>query len=269
MKEYIEVSEELNNRGNPRYVKKICEWSGDEFWVEWKYRNARFKDTNAMYQWRKSNNRETVECLNCGNPFERYKNILHHRTGLPTQYCSNRCNLTSSEKRNKLKKWANSDNNHWKNKDIQLKVGATKLERYGDCSYNNMTQHIKTMNEKYGVPYATYLPQTRSNGKTISKGQRKLYETVLKEYSDAKLEYYLVDAGKSVDIYIPSKKKIIEYFGDYWHCNPIKYNHSYYHTQLHKTAEEVWKQDNDRIQNFKNMGYDVQIVWEFEIKTQK
>jgi hypothetical protein len=269
MNNFVEVSEELTNRGNPKYVKKICEWSGDEFWVEWKYRNARFKDITTMHKWRSANSREIVNCLNCGNLFERYKNTVHHRTGLPKQYCSQKCNLTSVEKKEKLKKWANGDNNHWKNKSTQLKVKQTKLERYGDENYNNTKKNVETMLSKYGVPYSFYLPHSRSNGKTISKGQRKLYENVLKEYSDAKLEYYLVDVDKSVDIYIPSKKKIIEYFGDYWHCNPNKYTKEYYHTQIHKTAEEIWEADNNRIQNFKNMGYDVEIIWESDIKAKK
>lgn len=267
MNKFIEVSEELNNRGNPKYVKKICEWTGDAFWVEWKYRNARFKDKESMYEWRKSNTREIVKCKNCGGDFERYKNILHHRTGLPKQYCSIKCSLTSDEKKEKLKKWGNSNKNHWKNKNTQLKVKKTKLERYGDEQYNNMNKHIKTMMDKYGVPYATYLNQTQSNGKTISKGQRRLFEKIKEKYSDTQLEYYLEDVSKSVDIYIPSKNMIVEYFGDYWHCNPIKYDKTYYHTQVHKTAEEIWKFDNERIDEFTKNGYVVKIIWESELKS--
>jgi G:T-mismatch repair DNA endonuclease (very short patch repair protein) len=267
MNNFIDVSKELNNRGNPKYVKKICEWTGDEFWIEWKYRNARFKDIDSMYAWRKSTSREFVNCLNCGKEFERYKNVVHYKTGLPTQYCSNECNLKSLEKKEKLKKWANSDKNHWKNKKTQLKISNTKLQRYGDANYNNMKLQMETMMSRYGVPYATYLPQTSSNGKTISKGQRKLYEMILNKYSDAKLEYYLENVGKSVDIFIPSKNKIIEYFGDYWHCNPIRYTNEYYHVQIHKTAQEVWKNDSDRIQHFINNGYDVSVVWESELRS--
>lgn len=269
MNEFIEVSDELNNRGNPKYVKKICEWSGDAFWVEWKYRNARFKNTDTMHEWRKSKSRETVNCLNCGNTFQRYKNALHHRTGLPTQYCSNKCSLTSMEKKEKLKKWANSDKNHWKNKNIQLKVKQTKFERYGDENYNNMIQHTKTMINKYGVPHATYLSKTQSNGKTISKGQKKLFENLKQKYNDAILEHYLEDVSKSVDIYIPSRNIIIEYFGDYWHCNPNKYSKNYYHTQIHKTAEQIWEFDNNRINMFKENGYDVYVIWESDLKSEK
>lgn len=243
-------------------IKKICEWTGQEFYVDFKHRNQRFIDKNAMYAWRKNQNRETVKCLKCGDEFERYKNILHPKSGKPTQYCSNECNRTSEEKRKKLKKWANSNKNHWFSKKCQSKVKITKLKKYGDENYNNTEKSIETCLSKYGVPYTVYLPHVRSNGKTISKFQKRIYDEVKKEYSDALLEEYLSDVNKSVDIYVPSKKLIIECFGNYWHCNPNLYKPDYYHKNVKLTAEQIWHKDNERIEYFKKLGYQVKIVWE-------
>jgi hypothetical protein len=50
-------------------IKKICEWTGQEFYVDFKHRNQRFIDKNAMYSWRKNQNREMVKCLKCGKDF--------------------------------------------------------------------------------------------------------------------------------------------------------------------------------------------------------
>jgi hypothetical protein len=246
-------------------IKKICEWTGQEFYVDFKNRNRRFIDKNAMYAWRKNQNREVVKCLKCGDEFERYKNILHPKSGKPTQYCSNECNRTSNEKREKLKKWANSNKNHWFNKKCQSKVKITKFKKYGDENYNNIEKNIQTCLTKYGVPYATYLPQTRSNGKTVSNFQKEVYNKIKIEYPDALLEEYLLDINKSVDIYVPSKKLIIECFGNYWHCNPILYKEDYYHKNIKMTAKEIWQRDNERIKNFENKGYNVKIVWETQI----
>jgi hypothetical protein len=264
MSEFLEVSKELGNRGNPKFVKKICEWTGDEFWVGWKYRNARFKDTQSMQEWRKSRSREVVKCLNCGNEFERYKSHVHHRSGLPTQYCSNYCSVTSDEKKEKLKKWANSDNNHWKHSNSQQKVRQTKLERYGDENYNNMDKCIETNMKLHGVPYSVYLDHAKSNGKRISKGHYKLFESVKNDYSDAIIEHYLTDVNIMVDIFIPSCNMVVEFFGDYWHCNPLKYDETYYHTQVHKTAKEIWEYDRKRVDKLKSAGYSVKIVWEYD-----
>ncbi len=240
---------------HPDILSKKCQKCSNDFQVTWKYRKQRFCSTMCMQNWRTEIAWTTEICLNCGNSFKKRKKE-------PKVFCSIQCSITSDIKKDKLRKWANSLNNHWRCADVQKKVKITKLEKYGDENYNNMEQHIKTMLSKYGVPYAIYLPQTTSNGKTISKGQRKLYSKILNEYSDAILEHYLEDVDRNVDIYIPSERKIIEFFGDYWHCNPGKYSHDYYHKQKHKTASEIWTDDANRIELFKKFGYIVDIIWE-------
>lgn len=62
------------------------------------------------------------------------------------------------------------------------------------------------------------------------------------------------------------QKIIIEIFGDYWHCNPQKYEATYFHEKLNRTASEQWKIDADRIRYFKHLGYAVVVIWESEIK---
>jgi len=248
--------------GNPEKIKKICEWTKKEFYVDYKHRKQRFIDKSAMYEWRKSQNRETVKCLNCGKSFERYKNILHPRTGKPTQYCSNNCNITSKEKIQKLKLWGLSDKNHWNNPLCQLKVKETKFKKYGDENYNNMEKNKQTCMSKYGVPYSVYLPHVTSCGIRISKFQKRVYTEILKQYSDAKLEVYLHDVQKSVDIFIPSINKVIECNGDYWHCNPSKCKSDYYNKLIHLTAQEIWDRDTKKIELLKKHGYEVDVIWE-------
>lgn len=242
-------------------IKKICEWTGKEFIVDWKHRNQRFINKQVMYEWRKGQNREIVKCLSCGKPFERYKKILHPRSGKLVQYCSNKCSVSSNEKKNKLRLWI-KDHNPMNNPLSIEKIASTKLERYGDSTYNNMEKNKNTCMTKYGVPYSVYLPQCTSCGIRISKFQRRVYTEILKLEIDAKLEVYLHDIKKMVDIFIPSKNKIIECYGDYWHCNPLKCQPYYYNRLVHLTAQEIWNRDEERIQEMKNAGYDVEIVWE-------
>ena len=96
----------------------------------------------------------------------------------------------------------------------------------------------------------------------ISKFQRRIYEYVLKSYPDALLEEYLPKSNKYADILIPSLNKIIECYGDYWHCNPLKYTADYYHKRIHKTAQEIWNKDDERIKLLQDNGYIVEIIWE-------
>ena len=60
--------------------------------------------------------------------------------------------------------------------------------------------------------------------------------------------------------------KIIEFYGDYWHCNPLKFKADTYHSRVHKTAKEVWKHDKKRINFARRNGYKVLIIWEYDFK---
>lgn len=63
-----------------------------------------------------------------------------------------------------------------------------------------------------------------------------------------------------------TNKKVIEFNGDYWHCNPHKYNESYNHPLIKKTAKEIWEYDKEKIDFVKNKGYDILVIWENEFK---
>ena len=66
--------------------------------------------------------------------------------------------------------------------------------------------------------------------------------------------------------------KIIEFYGDYWHCNPKDkrfLDGKMFHPYLKMTASEKWEFDNNRINKLKNAGYDVKVVWEMDYKNNK
>lgn len=80
---------------------------------------------------------------------------------------------------------------------------------------------------------------------------------------------YLQNLGVIVDFI--QDNKIIEFYGDYWHCNPKqkRFVESYYHPYLKMTAKEKWEFDENRINKLKNSGYKVKIVWESDYKENK
>jgi len=72
---------------------------------------------------------------------------------------------------------------------------------------------------------------------------------------------------KICDVYIPKLNLIIEYNGDYWHCNPKKYKPDYYHQVKQATAKELWEYDKNKIDLIKKSGYNLEIVWESDLKS--
>jgi len=57
-------------------------------------------------------------------------------------------------------------------------------------------------------------------------------------------------------------KKIIEYNGDFWHCNPSYFKEDFYHPVIKLTAKEIWDKDRVKIDTAKKYGYDILVIWE-------
>lgn len=55
-------------------------------------------------------------------------------------------------------------------------------------------------------------------------------------------------------------KKVIEFFGDYWHANPIKYGPEAMIRK--KKASDIWQHDEKKIIDLRDAGYDVLVIWE-------
>lgn len=248
------------NKGHPELVKLSCEFCKNEFEIKWALRKQRFCSVRCKCNWVRSNHWEEVECLHCKRPFKRRKNYKHWRNGCNKKCCSISCWGKCKEHIDKSRDWTikNQPMNNQKSID---KISKTKLKKYGDPNFNNMDKNKETMLKNHGVPYAFWTGK-KANGIRISKPQRKLFEEVKKQHSDAILESWLSDVQMSVDIYIPSEKRVIEFYGDYWHCNPKKYSPNYYNTQVRLKAKDIWKRDEQRKRILETNGYKVEIIWE-------
>ena len=108
-----------------------------------------------------------------------------------------------------------------------------------------------------------------------SRTHRQLYRSS-RSKAEIEIDTYLEDLGLSivtdlrvthplVPVIVPDiqvGRAVIEYFGDYWHCNPAKYAPDYYNKSLAMTAEEKWAQDLLRCRCLSDCGFSVLIIWE-------
>lgn len=60
------------------------------------------------------------------------------------------------------------------------------------------------------------------------------------------------------------KNKIIEFQGNYWHCNPIFFNENYFHKHRKLTAKDIWEYDKTKKILTEKSGYKILYVWENE-----
>ncbi len=123
-----------------------------------------------------------------------------------------------------------------------------------------------TLFERYGVTNAYFLAK-RS---TVSKPQRDLYNN-LSELYKCKLETLLPfhSVRYFADIFIPDNNIVIEFMGNYWHCNPLMYKEDYWHKKKCQYARDVWESDKIRKETLEKLGYIVYYVWESDYTRDK
>lgn len=69
-----------------------------------------------------------------------------------------------------------------------------------------------------------------------------------------------------VDGYDPNTNTVLEFCGDYWHGNPLKYNQLMYDKRLKKTYGQLYKETIQRFYVLHCLGYKVMFVWESQWK---
>jgi G:T-mismatch repair DNA endonuclease (very short patch repair protein) len=111
------------------------------------------------------------------------------------------------------------------------------------------------------------MKETRRLGKIKSVIRSKKEKNIILEIK--KLGYSVIHSfrieTKICDIFIPKLNLIIEFNGDYWHCNPKKYNADYYNQVKGKTAKELWEYDKNKIDLIRSYGYNLEVVWESDL----
>jgi len=100
-----------------------------------------------------------------------------------------------------------------------------------------------------------------SYGVNVSKAERDLCQILECESA------FIISREKGYVYDMRRGNKLIEYYGDYWHCNPKIYDKDYYNRRIAKTASEKWKSDQDKNDYAMRNGFSVMVVWEKDYNT--
>jgi len=107
-----------------------------------------------------------------------------------------------------------------------------------------------------------------------SEPEIELFDVVNCKLNDNEKIYYggnqffshFKDLGRTFSYDFVYKNKVIEFNGDYWHCNPKKYNKNYFHKYLQLSAFDVWERDKMKNNAIQEQGFDVLVIWEDDYK---
>jgi hypothetical protein len=134
-------------------------------------------------------------------------------------------------------------------------------KKYKDrCNKISYTSSKDFFIEKYGEVEGCKIWKNKYKLNKVSK-KSKVIRDILN-----KLKYPFISEkeinGKFVDYFIEDFNIVIEYFGDYWHGNPKRYESSYYISQLKMTASDIWMKDKNRLDLIKEEVNSIIVIWE-------
>lgn len=152
------------------------------------------------------------------------------------------------------------------------------IAKYGEIEgrkkyENRQIQWSRKIEEKYKNGEFSKLPKSIHTSaisnyeiKCINEIITKLNITEYKGGSSIDEQFKMFDTGKR-RIYVYDfvyENKVIEFNGDYWHCNPNEYDKNFYNKSLKMTASQKWKEDEYKIKLIEEKGYKVLVIWESE-----
>jgi len=126
------------------------------------------------------------------------------------------------------------------------------IDKYGECT--GLIKYESWFQSSIGKP---------SSGQ-ISKISKQFFNEL---NINGKMEFYLFDSKNKKRYYYDFmyNNTIIEFNGDYWHCNPIIYSANdiiKFPGNVITEAKNVWIKDEKKYNFAKNKGFNLIIIWE-------
>ena len=145
------------------------------------------------------------------------------------------------------------------------------IVRYGDIKIAT-AKYYEYIRHRTGQRATSNLFWSRASGQFFAEVHAKVYGDRIM-YQPFSKEFFCIDTVTKkcymYDFCNLDRKYIIEYNGDWWHCNPQIYSPDYYHSTLGLTAKQIWAKDRIKQDVAIERGYRVFIVWENDLKTDK
>lgn len=152
------------------------------------------------------------------------------------------------------------EKNSMHNPKYRKRVSIALKEKY-DSGQLDFLKKIQSENAK----------KNQANGKLkyapISKAEKEFRE-LLESLGYTTEPQFGIDSLK-YDIFLIDFNSLIEYNGDYWHCNPNKYEKDYFNKKKNMFAWEIWEQDKIKKELAEKKGYKLFTIWESDFRFNK
>jgi hypothetical protein len=228
--------------------------------------------------------RKYTHCQKCKNPVSKncqsgICNKCRDRKGENNPFFGKKHSKKTIE--NVKKKCVEASKQLWKNEEYRNKVisGISKPRRKGFGEeqseritkwYRENPEQIMLRSEAMKKSWIDGKIEPNINSINESKDERNLLSDIQSLFPERNIRKSTIKIGRRwfyPDIRI-DKSIIIEFFGDYWHGNPIKYNpNDLLINGL--TAGQIWERDKERIDFLRANGFIVLTVWQNDYKNNR
>lgn len=141
------------------------------------------------------------------------------------------------------------------------------VKKYGEVDGTNKWKERQDMWKKKISEHFSKEGDSRTPSSKFANDCIKSISYILKVEIPKKEKYIYSKELKQAFAYdFCYNTKLIEFNGDYWHCNPNKYASDYFNKSLNMAAVKKWEIDKLKKETAKLYGYDVLVVWEAEYK---
>lgn len=166
-----------------------------------------------------------------------------------------------------------------KNKQSKNRIGKACGKDNAMSNPKHRKRVSEALKNKYESGELDYLKEiqrktaikNQANGKLKTAPISKAEVEIKKELEDSG---FVVESQYNIgslkyDLFVKEKQLLIEYNGDYWHCNPKKYNETYFHQKKKMTAKEIWKRDKEKQNLAISSGFKIITIWEMDYNENK
>lgn len=99
----------------------------------------------------------------------------------------------------------------------------------------------------------------------VSTAEREIINKLRRLGYQVEEQYHIHGVPFVYDIHIIGSNVLIEYNGDYWHANPVKYKPEAtvkFRRSLNVPVERIWARDAEKVRMAEEYGFRVLTVWE-------
>jgi hypothetical protein len=261
------IDEDLAKRTAVTEINLIAKYGGVEGKLRWEIYCKKQSDTNTFsykqqkYGWtqekfREFNKSRSVTIENCVQKHGEYKGLEIWK-----QYCERQSYTNSKEYF--IKKYGNDDGlakflkcNYAKGSSARPVDVAKKL----NISLEEATELVIIQKSKFFYSSELEKEFVRLVEDKIGQLEHSSLTTPFGKWSNELNSYVVYD--------IKHNDCIIEFNGDYWHCNPKLYQANDFGPRR-ILAKDIWERDRKKLQTALNYGYRVLTVWESDFKKNK